>query len=147
MDSAAITKNQAFTGNSPIGDGTQPFSADLTSLGASVPLADGRTLSSVYQSRYTEGNNVLTADDRISDNESTHGIKGYSSNRQFTSGYFDYYASYEYGGVNAATGVFPASTDPDVPPAAVALFLLQQCSARLSVRGWIYRTILEFPNG
>ncbi|MDQ4123299.1 MAG: M36 family metallopeptidase [Acidobacteriota bacterium] len=122
MHASAVTKNKAFEGNSPVGDGTQPFSADLTPLGTNVLLPDGRNLSSVFQSRYTEGNNVLTADDRANDNETTHGIKGYSANRHFTAPYYDYYASYEYGGVNAATGVFPASTDPDVPPAAVALF-------------------------
>ena len=130
MHASAVTKNQAFAGNSPVGDGTQPFSADLTPLGSNVELPDGRNLSSVYQSRYTEGNNVLTADDRRSDNETTHGIKGYSANRQFTAPYYDYYASYEYGGQDATHGgtgstapaVFPTSTDPDVPPAAVALF-------------------------
>ncbi|HZH33956.1 MAG TPA: M36 family metallopeptidase [Pyrinomonadaceae bacterium] len=122
MHPEAVTRNQSFAGNSPAGDGTQPFSADVTPLGAAVNLADGRVLSSVIQSRYTEGNNIMTSDDRNNDNETTQGIKGYAANRQFTAGYFDYVANYEYGGIDAAAGVFPPTTNIDVPPGTTALF-------------------------
>jgi hypothetical protein len=40
--------------NSPDGDGLQPFSASLTPLPVARLLADGRNLSSVFQSRYTK---------------------------------------------------------------------------------------------
>ena len=118
--------------NSPTGDGSQPFSADVTPLGSSVTLNDGRVLSSVIQSRYTEGNNVVVAEDRSRDNSTTRGIKGYALNRQFTAPYFDYYASYEFGGVNATGGgtgsttpvVYPPSANPDVFPGTVSLFYL-----------------------
>lgn len=118
--------------NSPTGDKSQPFSADVTSLGTSVTLNDGRVLSSVIQSRYTEGNNVVVAEDRSRDNNTTRGIKGYSVNRQFTAPYFDYYASYEFGGANATGGgtgsttpvVYPPSANPDVFPGTVSLFYL-----------------------
>ncbi len=128
MDSEAQTRNLAV--NSPAGNGTQPFSADVTSLAASKTLADGRVLNSVFQSRYTEGNNVSVSDDRANDNDSTKGIRGYSSNRQFTEPRFDYYSSYEFGGTDASGGgtastssvTYPASADPDVYPGTVSLF-------------------------
>lgn len=123
MDAGAVTRNQVNSANSPTGNGLQPFSADVTPLGATANLRDGRSLSSVFESRYTEGNAVLVADDRNNDNEATHGIKGYSSNRQYTAPYFDFYAGYEYGGVDAASGTaIPPSANPDVFPATVALF-------------------------
>lgn len=117
------------TANSPDGSGAQPFSADLTGV-PSQTLADGRTLNSVYQSRYTEGNNVGISDDRQNDNETTQGVKGYSLNRQFSADYYKYYSSYEFGGVDASGGgtgsptpvVYPASANPDVYPGAVNLF-------------------------
>ncbi len=108
--------------NSPGGDGKQPFSASLTTLAVPQNLLDGRSLSSVFESRYTEGNNVIVADDHGNDNESTHGIKGYAFARQYNAGYFDFINSYEFGGVDAAAGVFPPSTFPDVYPATVNLF-------------------------
>lgn len=124
----AKTRNAVNAGNSPNGDGDQPFAADLTPI-PSVNLPDGRVLSSVFQSRYTEGNNVMVADDRRDDDETTKGIKGYSANRQFTAGYFDYVAAYEFGGANATSSGplqpvnnFPNSTEPDVFPATVTLF-------------------------
>ncbi|HEX8474159.1 MAG TPA: M36 family metallopeptidase [Pyrinomonadaceae bacterium] len=121
MSAEAKTRN--LPANSPGGDGDQPFAADLTPLTSSVALADGRLLSSVFQSKYTEGNNVMVADDRANDNEGSHGIKGYSANRKFTSSYFDYIMGYEYGGINAGgTPFYPASADPDVYPGAVTLF-------------------------
>ena len=104
-------------------DKGQPFSASLTPLSSSVTLRDSRVLSSVFESQYTEGNNALVADDHASDNETTHGIKGYSANRNFGASYFDFINSYEYGGVNAGgTPFFPPSTFPDVYPGAVTLF-------------------------
>ena len=120
--SEAQTRNLAV--NSPAGNGTQPFSSDTTPLGASKTLADGRVLSSVIQSRYTEGNNVVAADDRQNDNDSTRGIKGFSLNRQFSDPRFDYYSSYELGGVNASGDpvVYPPSANPDVYPGTVSLF-------------------------
>ena len=137
-------KSRNLAANSPVADKSQPFSADLTPLGASLTLRDGRVLSSVFQSRYTEGNNVLVADDRADDDETTSGIKGYSANRQFTAGYFNFTNGYEYGGVDARefipspvdgsdtgapcqTGTpchvdYPASSNADVYPGTVALF-------------------------
>ncbi len=109
---AAKTRNAVNPGNSPTGDGNQPFAADLTALPGAVTLADGRTLTSVFQSRYTEGNNVFAADDKDNDNETTHGIKGYSANRQFTAPYFDFASRYEIDNV----------AEPDVFPGTVALF-------------------------
>jgi hypothetical protein len=88
-------------------------------------LADGRSLSQVYQSTYTEGNNVVCADDRQNDDETTHGIKGYDPNRQFIASRFDYLNSYEFGGVDASGSgpvVYPASSNPDVYPGTVNLF-------------------------
>jgi hypothetical protein len=115
--------------NSPAGSGAQPFSADTTSLGASVTLNDGRVLNSVIQSRYTEGNNVSVSDDRANDDNSTRGIKGYAANRRFSDPRFDYYSSYELGGINATGGgttggtvTYPATADPDVYPGTVSLF-------------------------
>jgi len=142
MPAEAVTRNLAA--NSPVADKSQPFSADLTPLAASLTLRDGRVLSSVFQSRYTEGNNVLVADDRADDNETTSGIKGYSANRQFTASYYDFMNGYEYGGIDARdfipdpvlgtdTGVacqitgpcnvaYPASSNGDVYPGTVSLF-------------------------
>jgi hypothetical protein len=87
MHAAARTRNQVNPGNSPTGDGDQPFSADLTDI-TPITLRDGRTLPRVFESRYTEGNNVFTADDKQNDNETTHGIKGFALNRQFIAPYF-----------------------------------------------------------
>lgn len=130
ISSEAQTRNLAA--NSPTGDKSQPFSADVTPLGTSVTLNDGRVLSSVIQSRYTEGNNVVVADDRLRDDDTTRGIKGYSLGRQFTAPYFDFYAGYEFGGANATGGgtgsttpvVYPPSANPDVFPGTVSLFYL-----------------------
>ncbi|MBC7930186.1 MAG: M36 family metallopeptidase, partial [Rubrivivax sp.] len=121
MSAEAKTRN--VPANSPNGDGDQPFSATLTPLTSSATLGDGRTLSSVFQSNYTEGNNVNVADDRANDNEGSHGIRGFSASRKFTATYFDYVMGYEYGGVNAGgTPFYPASSNPDVYPATVTLF-------------------------
>ena len=121
----ALARNDAS--NSPNGDGTQPFAADLTPLGSNVTLPDGRVLSSVFQSKYTEGNNVLTSDDRANDNEGTQGVKGYSANRNFISSIFNYTANYEYAGVNATGGTgmattIPATANPDVFAGTTTLF-------------------------
>lgn len=127
MSSEAQARNQAV--NSPSGSGAQPYAGDPTSLGANVTLADGRVLNSVIQSRYTEGNNVSVSDDRENDDSSTRGIKGYSANRQFIDGRFDYFSSYELGGTNASGGgtgggtvVYPATANADVYPGTVSLF-------------------------
>lgn len=126
---SAEAQGRNLTVNSPAGSGAQPFAADTTALGANVTLTDGRVLNSVIQSRYTEGNNVSVSDDRANDDNSTRGIKGYSANRQFTDPRFDYYSSYELGGVNATGGgttggtvTYPASANPDIYPGAVSLF-------------------------
>ncbi|CAN5583732.1 hypothetical protein BH20VER1_BH20VER1_23780 [soil metagenome] len=119
-----IARDRNPAANSPGGNGQQPFSASLTPLAVPQMLADGRNLTSVFQSHYTEGNNVIVADDHQNDNESTHGIKGYSGNWQFTGDHFTFINSYEYGGVDAASGVFPPSTFPDVPPGTVNLFYM-----------------------
>lgn len=128
------------TGTVPTRDCDQPFSATLTTLPAPVTLPDGRTLTQVFQSNYTEGNNVLSADDRANDQETTTGIRGYDPNRLFTGARFDFINGYEFGGVDAIcnnpSGVgpctpvinvagrvtFPASSDPDVFPATLSLF-------------------------
>ncbi|MGC2234543.1 MAG: M36 family metallopeptidase [Pyrinomonadaceae bacterium] len=126
---AAEAQTRNLPVNSPAGDGAQPFSADVTPLGAPKTLTDGRTLNSVFQSRYTEGNNVSVSDDRQNDDNSTRGIKGYSATRQFIDPRFDYFSSYELGGVNASGGgtgggtvIYPASANPDIYPGAVSLF-------------------------
>jgi len=128
MTAEAKTRNAVFVSNAPTADGNQPFSATLTALPSPVTLADKRVLTSVWQSNYTEGNNVLATDDRANDNEATQGIRGYSATRQFTSPFFSYTASYEYGGVNATESgglvSYPPSSDSDVPPAVVNLFNL-----------------------
>jgi fungalysin metallopeptidase (M36)/fungalysin/thermolysin propeptide len=118
---SAKTRNAVNPANSPTGDGSQPYSSTLTPI-TPVTLADGRGLSSIIQSNYTEGNNVLTADDHQNDNETTHGIKGFSPTRQFTAGYFSFINSYEYGGVNATAGNAPSTAFPDVFPGTVTLF-------------------------
>ncbi len=125
MSSEARTRNVAV--NSPNGDQNQPFSAALTSLSSTVTLRDGRSLSSVFQSNYTEGNNVLVADDRANDNETTHGIRGFALGRQFTQNYFDFTNAYEFGGADAvapASGavVYPASANADVYSGSLTLF-------------------------
>ena len=109
MHAGAVSRNRAA--NSPTGDGTQPFSADLTDI-ADVTVRDGRTLPSVFESRYTEGNNVITADDKNNDNETTHGIKGFALGRQFTGNRFDFTSEYEIDG----------QANPDVFPGTVTLF-------------------------
>ncbi|HEV3467766.1 MAG TPA: M36 family metallopeptidase [Pyrinomonadaceae bacterium] len=123
MSEEARARNLAA--NSPAGDKSQPFAADLTPLASARKLADGRTLSSVFQSRYTEGNNAVVADDRFNDDEVTHGVKGYSADRKFTAVYFDYINGYEFDGGDA-TGSdpvnFPASANPDVYPGTATLF-------------------------
>ncbi|HEX8070313.1 MAG TPA: M36 family metallopeptidase [Pyrinomonadaceae bacterium] len=120
--------------NSPNGDGDQPFSATLTAIPGATPLPDGRTLSMVFQSNYTEGNNVVVADDRENDNATTRGIRGFNALRQFTAPLFSFTNGYEFGGVDAAeTGScpptggdcfvnYPPSANPDVYPGAVSLF-------------------------
>ncbi len=124
MAAEAKARNATNPGNSPAGDGNQPFSATSTPLTSGpVNLGDGRVLSTVIESNYTEGNNVNVADDRANDNEGSHGIRGFSPSRQFTSTYFDYLMGYEYGGVNAGgTPFYPATSDPDVYPGTVTLF-------------------------
>ncbi|HEX7957226.1 MAG TPA: M36 family metallopeptidase, partial [Pyrinomonadaceae bacterium] len=125
MAAEARERNKTNPGNSPAGDGDQPYSATVTPLAASVPVNDGRTLNSVIQSNYTEGNNVVVADDHQNDDETTHGVKGFDPARQFTDDYFTFVNSYEYGGTNAVGGDpdgFPASADPDVYPSTLALF-------------------------
>jgi hypothetical protein len=127
------------TGTAPLRDCEQPFSATLTPLvGAPRALPDGRSLSSVFQSNYTEGNNVLVSDDRANDDETTNGIRGYDPNRQFIAPRFDFTNSYEFGaqdavGVGPGGGdcpplvgpcdvVFPASADADIFPGTLSLF-------------------------
>ena len=120
MASEAQTRNDAA--NSPVGDKSQPFSATLTAVSRTV---NGNTYNSVFESNYTEGNNVFTADDRENDDETTHGIKGFSLNRQFTASRFDFINGYEHGGVDASGSgpvVYPASANPDVYPGTVSLF-------------------------
>ena len=120
MATEAKTRNDPT--NSPNGDGDQPFSATLTAITPKT-LADGRTLAQVFQSSYTEGNNVLTADDHANDNETTHGIRGFSLMRQFNSTLFNYLNSYEFGGVDAGGDPFyPPTAFPDVYPGTVSLF-------------------------
>ncbi|MCP9495535.1 MAG: M36 family metallopeptidase [Pyrinomonadaceae bacterium MAG19_C2-C3] len=90
--------NRNLPVNSPSGDKSQPFSATLTNLASPITLADGRILSRVFQSNYTEGNNVLVADDRENDNEATSGIRGFNASRDFTADHFIFKNNYEYGG-------------------------------------------------
>ncbi len=128
MATEAQTRN--LPANSPNGNGAQPFSADATSLAGSVTLTDGRVLTSVFQSRYTEGNNVSVSDDRENDNDATKGVRGYSANRQFTTSYFDYLANYEFAGPDASGGgtgsttpvTYPVSSNSDVYADTVNLF-------------------------
>jgi len=127
------------TGTLPARDCDQPFSATLTTLaGAPRVLPDGRSLSSVFESNYTEGNNVLVSDDRANDDETTNGIRGYDPNRQFIASRFDFTNSYEFGtadavGVGPGGGdcpplvgpcdvVFPESANPDIFPGTLSLF-------------------------
>jgi hypothetical protein len=117
----------------------QPFSATLTPLASPITLPDGRTLAQVFQSNYTEGNNVLVSDDRANDNETTNGIRGYDPNRQFTASRFIFTNEYEFGGADAVCSgpgggactpvvnvsgrvTFPASADPDIYPGTLTLF-------------------------
>jgi hypothetical protein len=126
------------TGTVPTRNCDQPFSATLTMLPAPVVLPDGRTLSQVFQSNYTEGNNVLVSDDRANDDEVTNGIRGYAANRQFTETRFDFINSFEFGGqdpVDVGPGggaclplvgpcdvTFPPTADPDIFPGTLSLF-------------------------
>jgi Zn-dependent metalloprotease len=127
MSAEAQSRNLAA--NSPTGNKAQPFSADLTPI-TNTTLPDGRILGSVFQSRYTEGNNVTVSDDRANDNDATRGVRGYSANRQFTAAYYDYYANYEFLGPDATGGgtasttpvTYPPSSDSDVYPDTVNLF-------------------------
>ncbi|HEX8458714.1 MAG TPA: M36 family metallopeptidase [Pyrinomonadaceae bacterium] len=130
----------ACTGADATRECDQPFSATLTPLTSPVVLPDGRTLPSVFQSNYTEGNNVLASDDRANDNETTNGIRGFDPNRQFTGSRFIFTNSYEFGGqdpvCNNPAGVgpctpvvnvggrvtFPATADPDIFPGTLSLF-------------------------
>jgi hypothetical protein len=121
---AAEAQSRNLAANSPVGDKSQPYSVTVTPLASSATLADGRVLSSVIQSNYTEGNNVIVADDHTSDDEATHGVKGYSSTRHFDAGYFDFINDYEYSAVDAGgTPFFPASTNADVYPGTTSLFM------------------------
>jgi hypothetical protein len=138
MDAEARARNDHD--NSPTGDGNQPFSAVLTPVPGATPLSDGRTLSSVFESNYTEGNNVSVADDRANDDDTTKGVRGYDPSRQFTASRFIFINGYEYGGVDAvgagpggppvpcppvggcSTVDYPASSNPDVYPDTVTLF-------------------------
>jgi len=138
MAAEAKARNNTTTpANSPSGNGDQPFAADSTSLVTTATLADGRSFGSVFQSRYSEGNNCFVADDRANDDETTQGVKGYSANRQFTASYFDFVNSYYYGGVDATsagpggtpcaplgpcTVTYPATSNPDVCPVDMTLF-------------------------
>lgn len=129
MSPEAIARNQAYPDNSPNGaTGDQPFAADVTPLSSSVTLNDGRVLNSVFESKYTEGNAVFVADDRENNNETNHGIKGYSSTRNFTAPYFDYYASYEFGpDATGGTGMvttYPVTANADLAPGAATLFYM-----------------------
>jgi hypothetical protein len=127
------------TGTGATRECDQPFSATLTPLVSPVVLPDGRTLSQVFQSNYTEGNNVLVSDDRANDNETTNGIRGYDPSRQFIDPHFIFSNEYEFGGVDAVcvgpgggacTPVvnvsgrvtFPASANPDIYPGTLSLF-------------------------
>ena len=131
----AAARDRNLPENSPAGDKNQPFSASVTPTGRSTILNDGRVLTSVIESHYTEGNNVLVADDREDDNESTHGIRGFDIARQFTKAYYDFVNGYEYGGVDVTTfgddeclldgrcgNNYPPGTVPDIFPGTVALF-------------------------
>ena len=111
IHAAAQTRNAVNPANSPLGNGSQPFSSNLTPI-ANTVLADGRSLSSVIESHYTEGNNVLTADDKQNDNETTPGIKGFSSLRHFNASFFDFASTYE----------IDNNANPDVFPGTVTLF-------------------------
>ncbi|MCA1639583.1 MAG: M36 family metallopeptidase [Acidobacteria bacterium] len=120
-------KDRNLAENSPNGDKNQPFSADLTPLSSNFALRDGRVLSSVFQSNYTEGNNVFVADDRANDNESTHGVKGFALNRQFTQNYFDFTNGYEFGGADAVAPaggavIYPTSANADIYSGTTTLF-------------------------
>jgi hypothetical protein len=129
----------ACTGADATRECDQPFSATLTPLTSPVALPDGRTLSQVFQSNYTEGNNVLVSDDRANDNETTNGIRGYDPNRQFLAPRFVFTNEYEFGGLDAACAgpgggpctpvvnvsgrvAFPASANPDIFPGTLSLF-------------------------
>ncbi|HYY43279.1 MAG TPA: hypothetical protein VE775_11150, partial [Pyrinomonadaceae bacterium] len=113
MDAEARARNDHD--NSPTGDGNQPFSAVLTPVPGATPLSDGRTLSSVFESNYTEGNNVSVADDRANDDDTTKGIRGYDPSRQFTASRFIFINGYEYGGVDAV-GAGPGGPPVPCPP-------------------------------
>ncbi len=128
------------TGTVPTRDCDQPFSATLTTLPSPVTLPDGRTLTQVFQSNYTEGNNVLSADDRANDQETTTGIRGYDAGRLFTADRFTFANTYEFGGLdpvcNNPSGVgpctpvvnvggrvtFPATADADIFAGTLSLF-------------------------
>ena len=123
------TQARNLSANSPAGDGAQPFSADVTALLSTAHLADGRELSSVLESRYTEGNNVLASDDRLNDDQNSNGVRGYSPDRQFDEPRFTFSAGYEYGSEDVGRGTYnpnymemPPSTDPDVYPGTVSVF-------------------------
>ena len=138
---AAEAQTRNVPENSPVpATKAQPFAATLTLLPGPITLLDGRTLAQVLESSYTEGNNVVAADDRANDNETTKGIRGYDPTRTFTATRFQFINSYEYGGMDAVgtapgggpcppVGVagtcnvtFPPSSNPDVYPDTVTLF-------------------------
>lgn len=121
MAAEAVARNR--DDNSPTRDGRQGFSATRRALPEARVLADGRRLDRVYESRYTEGNNALVADDREGDDSATQGVRGYASDRRFTRPSYTYTAGYEFGGSDAGGDeFFPRSSDGDVYPATVALF-------------------------
>ncbi len=138
---AAEAKTRNVPENSPVpATKDQPFAASLTTLGTPATLLDGRMLAQVFESHYTEGNNVVVADDRQNDNETTKGIRGYDPTHNFIATRFQFVNSYEYGGVDAVgTGpgggpcppvgvggtcnvTFPATSNPDVYPDTMTLF-------------------------
>jgi hypothetical protein len=109
--------------NSPKGDGAQPFTVTRTRLPRTVKTADDRRLDVVLESRYSEGNNVVVADDRNNDAEATIGIRAYAPDRRFTARRFDFRNAYEFGGIDAGgTEFFPKSADADLLPGAMSLF-------------------------
>jgi hypothetical protein len=130
MASEAAARNLAA--NSPSGDGLQPFSSTASSV-RSLTLADGRTLSRVFESNYTEGNNVMVSDDRANDDEATAGIRGFALGRKFSAPHFSFFNRYEYGGADAVEDVscnsllicsvtYPPTADADIFPGTVSLF-------------------------
>ena|GEM_PF-2946963 len=130
MDAEAKARNDHA--NSPGGDGNQPFSAILTAVPGATPLPDGRTLNSVFESNYAEGNNVTVADDRANDDDTTKGIRGYDPSRQFVASRFIFTNGYEYGGVDAV-GVGPGGPGTPCPPVGGCASVDYPASSNLDV--------------